>query len=100
MPAASRSQSSHAQPCSCTSGARNSDASATRPVITMSAPCASASTIGRAPRYADANSGGPGNVVERRAGVEVRERLAVLGVQRVEPSEHVVADDGRDRDAA
>ena len=33
------------------------------------------------------------------AGVEVRERLAVLGVQRGEPAEHVVADDGRDRDA-
>src|SRR5262249_49962526 len=33
---------------------------AARPVITTSAPCSSASTIGRAPRYADANSGSPG----------------------------------------
>ena len=61
MPAASRSQSSHAQPCSYASGARNSDASATRPVMTMSAPCASASAIGRAPRYAAANTGGAGS---------------------------------------
>ena len=58
----------------------------------MSAPCASASAIGRAPRYADANSGSAGERVERLAGVEVRERLAVLGVQRVEPAEHVVAE--------
>ena len=38
------------QPNSCTSGARNSAASATRPVSTMSAPAASACTIGAAPR--------------------------------------------------
>ena len=60
MPAASRSQSSHAQPCAWTHAARNNDASATRPVMTMSAPLASASAIGRAPRYAAANSGGAG----------------------------------------
>ena len=83
MPAASRSQSSHAQPCACASGARNSDASATRPVITMSAPSrervgdrAGAEVRGREQRRRRHRR-------QRRAGVEVRERLAV-GLQRVE----------------
>ena len=55
-PCASRFQSnalaasSSFQPNACTRGAKKSAASATRPVITMSAPCASASTMGRAPR--------------------------------------------------
>ena len=47
---ASRCQSSHAQPNSCTAGPTVSEASATRPVMTIRAPPASASTIGAAPR--------------------------------------------------
>ena len=60
VPAARRSQSSHFQPWACAAAPRNSAASATRPVITTSAPPSSASTIGCAPRYADANNGSPG----------------------------------------
>ena len=66
-------------------------------MITTSAPCASASAIGRAPRYADANSARRGELGERRAGVEVRERLAVGVASVVEPRHEVVAEDGRDR---
>ena len=84
MPAASRSQSSHAQPCSYTSGARKSDASATRP---------GDHDVGALRERVDDRArtevrGGEqrvgGDALERGAGVEVRERLAVVGVQRVE----------------
>ena len=100
MPAASRSQSSHAQPCSYASGARNSDASATRPVITMSAPSASASAIGRAPRYAAANTGGRRH--RRRTGRRCRDGRtpAPSSVCSVSSRrEHVVAEHCRDLDA-
>ena len=50
VPRPSRRQSSNAQPNSWTIGARNKEGSAVLPVITTSAPVASASTMPSAPR--------------------------------------------------
>ena len=99
MPAASRSQSSHAQPCSCTSGARNSDASATRPVITTSGALRERVGDGSRSEVGRREQRRRGHRLELVAGVEMRERLPVIGVQRVEAREHVVAEHGRDLDA-
>ena len=55
-PCASRRQSSRGHWKWCSIGPRNSAASATRPVSTMSAPCASACAMGSAPRYTLANT--------------------------------------------
>ena len=67
--------------------------------MTMSAPCASASAIGRAPRYADANSGGAGQsrrTARRCRGARTARRPRAASSRR---REQVVAEHGRDRDA-
>ena len=87
-----------AQPNSWISGARNRDGSATLPVITMSAPSARAATIGRAPRYAFANSTGPGRSCHGCAGVRIGER-AGNGGELCEPRRQVVAGHGGDPQA-
>ena len=91
-----RSQSSHAQPNSCTSGARINAASVVRPVTTIRAPPRSAATDGLG---ADVGVGGddaPADLLVTALAVHMVEAHAG-GVQRVEPRQQVVTGHHADR---
>ena len=100
MPAASRSQSSHAQPCRYASGPRNSDASAD--AAGDHDVGALRERIGDRPRAEIRGSEQRGARASRANGSAVSRCAKVVPgcLHVVEATEQIVADHGRDRDTA